>query len=499
MGADDGDLDEAPAQSVTLPAYSISRNLISNRQFVAYLNTQGTEVSHAVGISLPGVKAIRWDGHAYQVTPGLEAHPVVGVGWDQARGWCAWAGGRLPTEAEWEKAARGADGRRYPWGPDWDPTRALGGQPVASFLAGLQGARMTSGVGAHPSGASPYGCLDMAGNAWEWCSSLYATYPYRMDDGRERLDTAGPRVIRGGSWSDHPTFLRCANRNRLYPNAIAPDSMTAANTGFRVVRSDTPLPTSGASMAAEPHPRYQLLAEGAPPVSQDERYRLGPSPAGVLLGYPATPERKKQYFIPLEHLAMMAQAPSPLYAEMTDMLNVQAGQRVADIGAGSGLGTRLLSRKVGPGGEVWATDISWSALHSMMPPPPTDPVADLYFFQRPFHWEQIHNVRFVLQDQTDCLLPPARLDAALLVNVHYLYYPHAVQGASPAQEPVLAFYRSIRRCLRAGGRMAMAEMTVDQDDGPRGVLSSAELIDEMRQAGFKLAASHPRHKIFIFE
>ena len=113
--------------------------------------------------------------------PGLEHHPVTWVDWFEAGAFCSWAGGRLPSEAEWEKAARGTDARRYPWGGLDDPE----GRAVVG--AGIKHGS-PSAVGERLSGASPYGLLDMAGNVWEWVSSAYRPYPYDAADGREDPD-----------------------------------------------------------------------------------------------------------------------------------------------------------------------------------------------------------------------------------------------------------------------------------------------------------------------
>ena len=123
---------------------------------------------------------------------------MVGICWHEARAYCAWMsaqGGqpfRLPTEAEWEAAARGREGRRYPWGPAFDLARCN------TFETHV---RATTPVGVFPGGDSPEGVADLAGNVWEWTGSAYVPYPYRADDGREDPEDAETRrVVRGGSW-----------------------------------------------------------------------------------------------------------------------------------------------------------------------------------------------------------------------------------------------------------------------------------------------------------
>jgi formylglycine-generating enzyme required for sulfatase activity len=150
-----------------------------------------------------------WEGG--KPLPGREEHPVVSVSWGDAQRYCAWLTeitghvNRLPTEAEWEKAARGTDGRLFPWGDEWDATRC---NTVES------GREATVPVGSHASGASPYGVLDMAGNVWEWTSSARADYPYDAADGREGADESncGRRVVRGGSFLLDQKYARCAIR-----------------------------------------------------------------------------------------------------------------------------------------------------------------------------------------------------------------------------------------------------------------------------------------------
>ena len=121
-------------------------------------------------------------------------YPVVGVSYYEAEAYAIWAGKRLPTKQEWEKAARGKDGGQYPWGREFDKTRCNNGE---------SGIGHTTPVTQYPTGVSPYGCFDMAGNVWEWCADWYD-------------EKAGFRVLRGGSWSDDPVYLRASYRLRGY-------------------------------------------------------------------------------------------------------------------------------------------------------------------------------------------------------------------------------------------------------------------------------------------
>jgi formylglycine-generating enzyme required for sulfatase activity len=155
-------------------------------------------------------------------------HPVVRVSWHHAWAYAAWLAQvtgqpwRLPTEAEWEKAARGTDGRLYPWGDAFDGTRC-------NTSASESGATTPVGTYADRGDASPYGVHDLAGNVWEWTSSLYKPYPYSPNGGREQPQSAGNRVLRGGSSAENPPSARVVFRYHADPVSARKDD------GFRLV------------------------------------------------------------------------------------------------------------------------------------------------------------------------------------------------------------------------------------------------------------------------
>jgi iron(II)-dependent oxidoreductase len=207
MGADDGPEDERPAHRVELATFFIDRTPVTNAQFADFLNSAGPINTHGERLfdfddpdARIHKKAGRW-----AADEGFEDHPVIEVSWLGARDYCAWVGKRLPNEAEWEKAARGTDGRRYPWGNS-APDRIK-----AQFDAGWRG---TAPVGSFPQGASPYGVLDMAGNAWEWVSSAYRPYPYGDRDGRENLNPGPVRTTRGGGQDSPAEEITTTQRGR---------------------------------------------------------------------------------------------------------------------------------------------------------------------------------------------------------------------------------------------------------------------------------------------
>lgn len=156
-----------------------------------------------------------WDGTAFPV--GSDEAPVRWVSWHAARAYAAWAGKRLPSEAEWEFAARAGTSGPYWWGATFDPRRVA----VVGAAATVDEARYRT---------NPWGLADMIGGVWEWTSSVYRAYPYSATDGREDARDAGRRTIRGGASANAPRFLRVANRNS------ADASATSDLVGFRCVR-----------------------------------------------------------------------------------------------------------------------------------------------------------------------------------------------------------------------------------------------------------------------
>jgi formylglycine-generating enzyme required for sulfatase activity len=226
LGSDSGPEDERPAHQVSLEAFTIDRMPVTNAQFAAFLNTAGP--LHAAGERHYDVDdrdaRIHRIGARWVADAGFEDHPVVEVTWRGANDYCAWQGKRLPTEAEWEKAARGTDGRKYPWGES-PPDRTR-----AHFNAGWND---TMPIGRFLAGASPYGVLDLAGSVWEWVSSAYFPYPYRATDGREDLTAPLVRGTRGGGHDSPPQELTTTHRGR---NLSRNFRSGHHNIGFRCAR-----------------------------------------------------------------------------------------------------------------------------------------------------------------------------------------------------------------------------------------------------------------------
>ena len=214
MGSEDEDAEdqEKPEHTVYLDAFWIYQHEVTNDQYRQCVEDNGCSQPRNTSAF---------------ASSSYGDHPVVYVNWNQAGDYCQWAGGRLPSEAEWEKAARGTDGRLYPWGEE-SPTCDL------ANYSGCEGG--TVPVGSYPSGASPYGALDMAGNVWEWVADwfadrYYSNSPYMNPSGPA---SGGTRVIRGGSWSYNEWLLRVSSRYGSSPAA------SSFYYGFRCFRSPEP-------------------------------------------------------------------------------------------------------------------------------------------------------------------------------------------------------------------------------------------------------------------
>lgn len=229
-----GKSDEAPERVVVIEAFRIDRHLVTVEAYRRFVEDGGyarracwspegwrwrlegseTRSERLVG---PVTRPRFWDEPEWEryLTPN---RPVVGVSFWEAEAFACWAGKRLPTEAEWERTARGEDGRRYPWGDAWEEDRA-GHREL--------GPRATVPIGVFPRGASPEGVHELLGSVWQWCADWYAPY-----DPRDTLDPRGAaegerKVVRGGAWNTLASSCRAANRNAFLPHA------RFSNIGFR--------------------------------------------------------------------------------------------------------------------------------------------------------------------------------------------------------------------------------------------------------------------------
>jgi iron(II)-dependent oxidoreductase len=204
----DEDAAEKPIHEVTLPAFYIDKCEVTNAQYAAFLNAaKATKdaAGHEYLAANDKLSLEQADGE-WRPKAGKASFPMVGVSWYGANAYATWSGKRLPTEAEWEKAARGTDGRKYPWGNDWDDKKAR------------HGSENQAAAGSFPQGASPYGCLDMVGNVWEWTSSVFKPYPYNATVGREDPQSPERRVARGGSFAGEPYITHVTYRFRPFPD-----------------------------------------------------------------------------------------------------------------------------------------------------------------------------------------------------------------------------------------------------------------------------------------
>lgn len=208
-------VDEMPAHSVFLDPFWIDRTEVTNTMYASCVE---------VGACPMPVKDVRKLPSSRYGIEGFEEFPVTNITWEGASAYCAWAGARLPTEAEWEKAARGTDGRIYPWGNEDPDCSLLNASPGFEACEGD-----TSQVGSTPAGSSPYGALDMAGNVYEWVADWYGEDYYRRSP---TSNPTGPekgewRIVRGGAWHFNDIAVRTTHRQVIEPES------SSITVGFR--------------------------------------------------------------------------------------------------------------------------------------------------------------------------------------------------------------------------------------------------------------------------
>jgi formylglycine-generating enzyme required for sulfatase activity len=237
MGSNDGPDYEKPKHTVWLDAFWIDQTEVNNAQFEKFVKESSYETDAEIAnwgyvFDMSSVKWLKVTGvnwrHPHGPTSnldGLENHPVTYMSWNDASAFCKWAGRRLPSEAEWEKAARGTDYRLYPWGDQKPGNNLLNFADKNISLSWADkntddGYTFTSPVGHYPEGASPYGALDMAGNVWEWVNDWFDQNYYLSQTiwrNPTGPSTKSGRVLRGGSWYDSGIVSRSSFRLGYYP------------------------------------------------------------------------------------------------------------------------------------------------------------------------------------------------------------------------------------------------------------------------------------------
>ncbi len=243
----EGDPDEVPVHEVRLDSFYMARDKVTNADYARFMSDGGYESSEyweAGGFREYGQAPRHWTREEYHGggTQGGNDFPVVGVSWFEASAYCSWvsretgATYRLPTEAEWEKAARGTDQRRFPWGEEIDGSYAnyeFSGDPYEPGLTpvGFYDGEQHDGFQTSLN-VSPYGVREMTGNVWEWCADWYDGDFYHVSPTSNPTgpESGSSRILRGGGWVDSHYYHRAANRNSSFPENRNPIQ------GFRCVR-----------------------------------------------------------------------------------------------------------------------------------------------------------------------------------------------------------------------------------------------------------------------
>jgi formylglycine-generating enzyme len=225
---------ELPLHTVYLDTYSIDKYEVTNVQMASFLNNRGN--NDCSGDSCVNIdhfsSRISWNGSQYIISDGYSDHPVVDVTWNGANTFCLENNKRLPTEAEWEKAARGTTPQAFPWGDELPNCDRLN---FYDDFADVSCVSNTTQVGSYPTGVSPYGVFDMAGNAWEWVADWYLWNYYSISPINNPIGpaTGTYRVLRGGSWNFYGGAQLTSARHNT---SFAPPVGYIGNIGFRCVK-----------------------------------------------------------------------------------------------------------------------------------------------------------------------------------------------------------------------------------------------------------------------